>query len=218
MTLHRLSLIHPFDPRSRSTGPLHNRLRAMIASQPVDFSLLVVGADLSGDLELGVVTPIEVADRRIDFLPVTRRSGGMAFALGILRYLSTLRAAARGEFASTSAHGFAWVPFARIIGRPVVFVVHRDPRADAEHPSRVVAVEELIALHTADRIVGCDAEYVRRCRATGAGLAAKTELLALPTSFDAAGSAEDAQMVRLWERHRRLFDAQALHRGQQIAV
>ena len=220
MTLHRLSLIHPFDPRARSIDPAADRMRTMIASQPADFSLLVVGTDLCGDLELGVVTPIVVAGRRIDFLPVTRRGGGAAFAFGILRHLIGVRAAARGDFASTSAHDYTWVPFARIIGRPVVLVVHRDPRAgtDAEHSSKVFALKELVALLAADRIIGCDPGFVRRCRGAGAGVAAKTELLTLPSSIDAALAAEDAQVVRLWERHRRLFDAHALHRGQHAAA
>ena len=222
MNTHRLCLVHPKDPRTAPVGTVETRLHAVLAALPADFSVLFVGSDRTGDLVPGVSTPIDVAGRAIDFLPVSRAGRG-AFAAALVRHLPTIRAAARAEVASVSVHDLTWVPLARLVGRPIVLVVHHDPRAGAVagRTSMAAALRENVALRVADRIVGCDAGFVHRCRAGNPAIAAKTELLGLPSGDDAGAASlfdEDLQIARLWERHRRLFDAHPPQRGQHVAA
>ncbi len=219
---HRLCLFHPFDPRVAPRDTIGARLRTVLAALPSDFSAVVVGHDHAGDLEPGAIAAIEVAGRPVDFLPVARQGAG-SFAAASMRHLPAIRAAARAEIASISVHDLTWAPLARLVGRPIVLVVHRDPRAGAV-AGRVpltAALRETVALRVADRIVGCDAGFVRRCRDGHPSVAAKTELLVLPNGEDDGAVAffdEDAQIARLWERHRRLFDAQAIRRAHHAAA
>lgn len=222
MSPHRLCLIHPLDPRVAAADVVEARLAAIFAARPIDFSLLVVGVDEVGDLAPGVVVTLEVGGRRFDFLPVARgRDGG--FAAGLLRHLVAVRAAARADFASVAVHDVAWAVLARLVGRPLVLVVHRDPRAGAvagRAPMSTI-LREAMALRAADRIVGCDGDFVHRCRDGHPVIAAKTELLAMTPAEDAAVVAlfaDDRQITRLWERHRRLFDVQASRRGEHAAA
>jgi hypothetical protein len=222
MASHRLCLIHPTDPRTDPVGTVETRLSTLLSALPTDFSVLFVGADHVGDLRLGTGTAISVAGRSVEFLPV-RRGGSGSFAKGLMRHLSSVRAAARADVASVSVHDFTWVPLARLVGRPIVLVVHADPHAGAV-AGRVplpMALRESLALRVADRVVACDAGFVRRCRDGNPAIAAKTELLALPAG-DAAATVSlfdgDAQVARLWERHRRLFDAHAVRRELHAAA
>lgn len=223
MTPHRLCLIHPLDPRRDPAAVIEQRIAAIAACRPADFTLLLVGVDRTGDLELGRVVPVEVGGRSLDFLPVAHGADHAAFATGLLRRLAKVRAAARAEFSSVAVHSLRWAPLAPLVGRPVVLVVHRDPRADAVagRVSPKVAAWEAVAMHVADRIIGCDADFVRRCRADSPKIAAKIEMLALsPAGADGLVPlfGEEAQLTRLWERHRRLYGAQALHRGHHAAA
>lgn len=222
MTPHRLALVHPFDPRRIAEDLREPRLAAILASRPADFRLLVVGIDRVGDLELGRVVSLEVAGRAVDFVPVAR-AGRAAFAFGLLRHLAAVRAAARAEVSSSSCHGFPWVPLARLVGRPVVLMVHEDPRAEAV-AGRIPVLRgfaEATALRLADRIVACDPTYLAHCREICPSIAAKGELLALSSPTDGRAASlfdQQSRMARLWERHRRLFDAHALHRGGHHAA
>ncbi len=222
MTRHRLAVVHPFDPRREPLDCIEDRLRAFLASRPNDFDVLVVGVDRCGDVDPGETAEIEIAGRPLSFLPVARESGG-GFTGGLLRHLPTVRAAARAEVASISVHAFAWAPFARLVGRPIVLVVHEDPRADAVagRAPFPAALREHVALRIADRVVAHDADFVRRCRETHPALAAKTELvpLAAPRADTVVPLfAEGEHLVRLWERHRRLFDAVPKGRGRHVAA
>ncbi|MDK9697214.1 MAG: hypothetical protein OEL76_12540 [Siculibacillus sp.] len=222
MSAHRLCLVHPVDPRVDPQDLVASRLRTVLAAKPADFSVLVVGVDARGDLATGISSPVDVDGRRVDFLPLARRGEG-SFAAALLRHLSAVRTAARAEIASLSVHDFTWVPLARLVGRPIVLVVHRDPRAEAV-AGRVpltTALRETLALRVADRIIGCDVGFVHRCRDVHPVVAGKTELLALATGEDDGAVpliTEDARISRLWERHRRLFDAHAVHRGRPAAA
>lgn len=222
MTRHRLCLIHPFDLRGEPADLVEKRLAAIVAAEPADFDLVVVGIDRVGDLALGAPIDLPVAGRSVTFVPVAH-DGGAAFAKGLVRRLAGVRAAARAEISSISVHDFAWAPLARLVGRPIVLVVHEDPRAGAVagRTGFVEALREVVALRAVDRIVGCDADFVRRCRAGHPLVAAKTELLAMPlrdATSTALGGGEEARIARLWERHRRLFDAHAVHRGHHAAA
>lgn len=221
MSCHRLALLHPFDPRREPADHVEARLTAILGSRPVDFEVLIVGVDRRGDLVPGEVVDVEIAGRPHAFLPVTGEGGG--FTAGLLRHLPTVRAAARADVASISVHAIAWAPFARLVGRPIVLVVHDDPRADAVagRAPFPVALREHVALRVADRILAYDPEFVRRCRETHPALAAKTELVPLPVAeTDQVVSlfSDDLHLARMWERHRRLFDAVPKGRGSHAAA
>lgn len=216
MTAHRLCLIHPIDPRSNASG-LAARLARIMARRPDDFSILLVGVDECGDLALGERTVLDVEGRSFDFLPVlrARRSGWsrggdadrtlrLAFRLALLHRLPTLRCRTRAERSSIELHDFAWAPFARLLGHPVIQVVQ--PTCVAEMPP-AGGISEYLALRLASRIVG-DEDAIHRLRDGGASVAAKTEVLRLaenPVDSDGMPLCTEAQIQRLYERHRRLF-------------
>ena len=50
---HRLTMLHPIDPRGSKVGGIETHVRLMYERQPADFSVLLVGIDERGDLELG---------------------------------------------------------------------------------------------------------------------------------------------------------------------
>lgn len=217
MNRHRLCLLHPFDPRDATLGATESRVRLILAGQPTDFSLLLVGVDTRGDLELGRVARIDIAGRTVDFLPVARSPRPVAFAAGVLRHLPAVRRAAYAALSSTEVHDFGWTLLGRMIRRPVVLVVDRD----APGPDRLAALRQWLALHLADRVVACAPDFARACRSASPVIAAKIEILPLAGhdgSARAAQSAEDSHIARLYERHRRLFPAQVAHRVRQVAA
>lgn len=222
--IHRLCLLHPIDPRVDPRHPVELRLRALIASVPRDFALVVVGVDAVGDLRPGRPVDVVVAGRTIAFLPVSRAgAGARAYAAGLVRRLPALRRALRPGPASLSVHDVTWMPAARLAGHPIVLVVHDDPRAGrvAGHLTLREALRETVALRLATRIVGCDLGFVERCRDGHPATAAKTEYLAFPVDLAAGAAAplgDEVRITRLWERHRRLFDVQAVHRGRPAAA
>jgi hypothetical protein len=215
MRLHRLCLVHPFDPRSAPRDVVEQRILTIAAHRPNDFSLLIVGIDERGDLELGSVVAIEVAGRQFDFLAVARSSAPHRFAAGFLARLRRVKAAARAALSSVAVHAPAWAGFARLVGRPLVMVIHRDPRAGAVagRVSALSAWRERLATRAADRIVACDPDYVRRCRHDDPVAAAKVEQLTILAAPVGDEIVTDARIGRLWERHRRLFDVHMVQRG-----
>ena len=66
---HRLTMLHPIDPRGSKVGGIETHVRLMFERHPPDFSVLLVGVDERGDLELGKVVKLPVGDHTIDFLP-----------------------------------------------------------------------------------------------------------------------------------------------------
>ncbi len=215
MSRHRLCLVHPLDPRTAPTDVVSARIGAILARRPDDFTLLVVGVDDRGDLEPGVVVELEAAGRVYDFMPVARGRDARRFGAGILRRLSRIRAAARAPLSSVAVHAFGWAALARLVGRPLVLVVHRDPRRGvvAGRVSAFAALRERLGLAAADRIVACDGDFVRRCRRDDPVAAAKIEQLTLITAVDDDDLVDDPQIGRLWERHRRFHDVRAVHHG-----
>ena len=67
---YRVCLIHPFDPRGRKVGGLETYIRDFITFHPEDFSLLVIGVDGTGDLQLGVVLDLTYRGRPYKFMPI----------------------------------------------------------------------------------------------------------------------------------------------------
>jgi len=103
--MHRLTLLHPIDPRGSKVGGIETHVRLMYERRPADFSVLLVGIDERGDLELGKPVRLPAGDGTIDFLPVAHipdaeihsaakrlhQSVTLRFALGALRHLGTIR-------------------------------------------------------------------------------------------------------------------------------
>lgn len=216
MMRHRLGLIHPVDPRSDVPG-LAARLRGIIARRPDDFSILLVGVDACGDLPIGRTTRLEADGRAFDFLPLLRsstgpehaaRAGGssrLAFRMALWRHLAVVRQEMRASRASIELHEFAWAPCARLLGHPVVQVMQSGGRG---RRGRVNRLGKCLALRFATRIVGDDESVDRLRSAAGAAIAAKTEVIFLvenATGRDGERLCLEAEIQRLYERHRRLF-------------
>ena len=215
MSLHRLALIHPVDPRSAAPG-VAARLERILARRPDDFSALLVGVDECGDLTPGRPVRLEADGRAYDFLPVMRArrhgwslaaaerwSTRLAFRVAFLRHLSAIRDLGAGDLASSELHDTGWAPLARLLGHPIVQVLQNDCSATA-HP--IAGFDCWLALRLADRIVA-DPRTVEALRHRCADYAAKTEILHLPTPGLAAEPevCTEQQIQRLYERHRRFF-------------
>jgi len=65
-------LIHMADPRGRRIGGTETYVRDYIRHHPADMDLLYIGPDEIGDLELGRVSAVECAGRRINYLALYR--------------------------------------------------------------------------------------------------------------------------------------------------
>ena len=213
MIAHRLTLIHPVDPRSAAPG-IAARLERIIAGRTDDFAVLLVGVDECGDLALGRPSELQAGRRTFDFLPVGRsrrsgwvdrdvpRSDRLAFRFAFLRHLGAVREQACWGRASTELHDAAWAPLARLLGNPVVQVI---PPRGMGRAGLVRGFEDHLAAHLAQRIVA-DETGARSLRRAGATVAAKTEVIDLDRSAVGEGEAElDAEIQRLYERHRRFY-------------
>jgi hypothetical protein len=213
MIAHRLTLIHPVDPRSAAPG-IAARLERIIAGRPDDFSVLLVGVDECGDLAPGRSVELQAGRRPFDFLAVgrTRRSGWvdrdgprsdrLAFRFAFLRHLGAIRDQACLGRASTELHDAAWAPLARLLGNPVVQVIRT---RDTGRAGLARGLEDHLAARLAQRIVA-DETGARSLREAGASVAAKTEIIDLERSALCDCEAElDIEIQRLYERHRRFY-------------
>lgn len=204
---HRLTLVHPVDPRCLASGSA-DFLGRILDGRPDDFSILLVGVDASGDLSLGHAVELSAERRGFDFLPVAslggngaRVGGRLAFRMGFMRHLGRIRSEACLSRASTELHDPAWAPMARLLGNPVVQVI-RSP--DDARYGVVRGLSELLAAGLASRIVA-DEVSARRLRDAGTAIAAKTEILNLEGSDRGREEDADLDVQRLYERHRRFF-------------
>ena len=69
---YRVCLFHSFDPRGAKVGGFETYMRDFITFHPGDFSLLVIGVDSFGDLELGKTVTLSLRGRMFSFLPILR--------------------------------------------------------------------------------------------------------------------------------------------------
>ncbi len=204
---HRLTLVHPVDPRSLEGGST-GFLERILDGRPDDFSVLLIGVDAIGDLALGRAVEMSTDGRGFDFLPVAGLGGKgihltdrLAFRMGFMRHLGNIRAEACVARASTELHDPAWAPLARFLGNPVVQVI-RSPNEAQYGVMR--GLSELLAAGLASRIVA-DETTARRLRDAGTAIAAKTEILNLDGSDRRREEGADIDIQRLYERHRRFF-------------
>jgi len=146
MTGQRLISIHCMDPRGTKVGGIETHVRQLLRHYPSDLSVLLIGVDERGDLPLGRVTPIEVAGRTIDFVPVLRvaseeQTGAsktvagsltFRFVAALLSHFFGLRRIVASSPASAEVERFEFAPIARFLGCPLVVLVHNegDPKKD----------------------------------------------------------------------------------------
>lgn len=197
---HRLTIFHPIDPRGSKVGGIETHVRLMLSRHPADFSVLLVGMDERGDLEIGKVVRLAVDGREIDFLPVVHipdreihaaakkltQSVTLNFALGLVRHFFAIRrlaAPAAGMTASTEIERFEFALIARGLGNPVVQIVHGEGGKDDKMDSLIKRywwihrLNEAIALRLADRVVGVNPNILARYQREMPKVAEKTEVL-----------------------------------------
>ncbi|MCX5513186.1 hypothetical protein C3941_01105 [Kaistia algarum] len=201
---HRLTLLHPIDPRGSKVGGIETHVRLMYERHPADFSVLLVGIDERGDLELGKPIRLAVGERTIDFLPVAHvpdaeihsaakrltQSVTLRFALGALRHIRAIRRLGEGPNATTELQRFELGLLGRLIGRPVVQIVHgegsRKDRMDSliRRFWYVNLLNERIALSLASRIVCVNGNIIERFRRIAPHFVRKSELLTVSVDMD----------------------------------
>jgi glycosyltransferase involved in cell wall biosynthesis len=134
----RVALIHPFDPRGGKVGGIETFVRDYITYHPDDMSLMLIGVDGFGDLELGRVTPVDVRGRTINFLPVMRlpeeqtgqyptklsEAVTLRFTLACIRHYSAIKSILRGGGYSVDLRRMELAPLAALFGVPSVQMLH----------------------------------------------------------------------------------------------
>jgi glycosyltransferase involved in cell wall biosynthesis len=140
MTASRLIIVHPMDPRGIKVGGIETHVRQILRHAPAGADPLLIGIDDRGDLPLGKVSDIAFSGRRLGFLPVAHfpaeeqqetarsilRSNTVRFITGFLRHLPALRREARRVPSTVEVERYEIAWLARLLGRPMVLVVHND--------------------------------------------------------------------------------------------
>lgn len=195
--VHRITLLHSIDPRGGKVGGVETHVRLMLSRHPDNVSVLLVGIDERGDLEIGKPVRIEFDGRPIDFLPVIHVPGEtmhaaakklsqsvtLHFTLGILRHLFTIRRLSAGDTASTEIERFEQAIPARLIGHPVVQLVHNEESKGNKMDSLIGRywwihrLNERIALTLASRVVGVNPNIVARYEREMPRVARKSEFM-----------------------------------------
>ncbi|SCM77351.1 conserved hypothetical protein [uncultured Pleomorphomonas sp.] len=195
--VHRITLFHSIDPRGGKVGGIETHVRLMLSRHPDSVSMLLVGIDERGDLEIGKPVEIEYDGRSIDFLPVVHIPGDslhaaarkitqsvtLRFTLGIMRHLLTIRRLAAGDTASTEIERFEQAIPARLIGHPVVQLVHNEGTRGDKMDSLLGRhwwlhrLSEKIALALASRVVGVNPSIIARYEREMPRIARKSEFM-----------------------------------------
>ena len=196
---HCLVLPHTMDPRGEKLGGIETHVRLVLAKHPPTTAVLFVGIDETGDLPLGVVTPVVFEGRAIDFMPVTRvpatriqkaatrvtQSTTLRFALGLVRFLPAIRRATRGLQASCEIQRFEFAVPARLFGLPLVLLVHNEGTGKDKMDSLlkrywfVHLFNERLALGLAARVFAVNDSIARRIASLSARAARKTEVMSV---------------------------------------
>ncbi|MCM5553640.1 glycosyltransferase [Pleomorphomonas sp. NRK KF1] len=194
---HRITLFHSIDPRGGKVGGVETHVRLMLSRHPDNVSVLLVGIDERGDLEIGRPVQIDFEGRRIDFLPVVHIPGEtmhaaakkitdsvtLRFTLGIMRHLLTIRRLAAGETASTEIERFEQAIPARLLGHPVVQLVHNEETKGDKMDSLLGRhfwlhrLSEKIGLALATRVVGVNPNIIARYEREMPRVARKAEFM-----------------------------------------
>ncbi len=195
--VHRITILHSIDPRGGKVGGIETHVRLMMSRHPDTVSVLLVGIDERGDLEIGKPIEVEFDGRRIDFLPVVHIPGEtmhaaakkltqsvtLRFTLGVMRHLGTIRRLAAGDTASVEIERFEQAIPAWLIGHPVVQLVHGEGTKGDKMDSILSRywwlhrLSEKIALALADRVVGVNPNIIARYEREMPKVARKSEFM-----------------------------------------
>lgn len=170
---YRLCIVYQMDPRGLKVGGIETHVRMLIEQAPADFDVCLVGVDAIGDLPLGRETIVEVAGRRLPFLPVIHYPDDMAkdaasklknslslrFTLGLARHLPAIRRlVGRGPVSfELQRYEASWLPV--LLRRPFVSVVHNQYKRDNKTDSLIGKfwalhrANETFSLKAAERVV-----------------------------------------------------------------
>ena len=179
---HILCLMHPMDPRGAKLGGIETHVRHLIRRHPAEMRIVFVGVDERGDCKLGEPISIEAFGRRIVFLPVAHepeeyinraarrlfRSVTLRTVAGAFRYFRTIRKLTADAPASAQLQRFEFAPLARLLGLPVVQVVHGEGSKKDKMDSLIKrfwflhASAERLALRLARRIMCVNPTIVTR--------------------------------------------------------
>lgn len=202
--VHRITLLHSIDPRGGKVGGVETHVRLMLSRYPHNVSMLLVGIDERGDLEIGKPVQVEFDGRQIDFLPVVHIPGDtmraaakkisqsvtLHFTLGVMRHLAKIRRLAAGETASTEIERFEQAVPARLIGNPVVQLVHNEENKSVKMDSLIGRywwihrLNERIALSLASRVVGVNPNIIARYEREMPRVARKSEFMTVSVDTD----------------------------------
>lgn len=201
----RLVSIHGFDPRGPKVGGMETHVRQILRRHPADMRVLMVGLDDFGDLELGKLHTITVAGREIDFFPVMHIPYGQQttaaktvsnsvtfrFAKALVKYLPRIRRIIKGEAAAAEVERFEFAAPARMLGCPLVVMVHNegDPKTDKmdsvlSRHWRLNASAEWLAFRMASRIFCVTPKLRERLAARHPSQAKKAEVLTVSVDTD----------------------------------
>lgn len=195
--VHRITILHPIDPRGAKVGGIETHVRLMLSRHPDSVSVLLVGVDERGDLEIGKTVVLDIDGKKVDFLPVVHipdeainvvakrltQSVTLRFTLGVMRHLLTIRRLARGNTASTEIERFELAIPARLIGHKVVQIVHGEGSKGDKMDSLISRywwlhqLNETIALRLASRVVGVNPNIIARYEREMPKIAAKAEFM-----------------------------------------
>ena len=200
-----LITIHAMDPRGTKVGGMETHVRQLLARFPADMSLMMIGVDERGDLELGRVAPVVVSGRKIEFVPILRvppsaqtgasksLTGSLTFrfAAALLRYVPRIRSLIAGTEASVEVERFEFAPMARMLGCPLVVMVHNegDPKQDKMDSllSRywwINEVSEWLAFRLASRIFCVTPKLKQRLETRHPSQASKASVLTVSVDTD----------------------------------
>ena len=195
--VHRITLFHSIDPRGSKVGGVETHVRLMLSRHPDNVSVLLVGIDERGDLEIGKPVQVDFDGRRIDFLPVVHIPGDtlhaaaktisqsvtLRFTLGVVRQLLTIRRLSAGDSASTEIERFEQAIPARLIGHPVVQLVHGEGTKGDKMDTVLgrhwwlYRLLEKIALTLATRVVAVNPNIISRYEREMPRIARKSEFM-----------------------------------------
>ena len=185
------------DPRGTKVGGMETHVRQLLSRHPADMTLMMIGIDERGDLELGRVAKVVFQGREIEFVPILRvavsdqtgasktltRSLTFRFAAALLRYLPRLRSLTAGAPRAVEVERFEFAPMGRALG-PLVVMVHNegDPKRDKMDSllSRywwINDAAEWIAFRLARRIFCVTPKLKERLATRHPSQAAKAEVL-----------------------------------------
>lgn len=193
----RLIIVHPMDPRGVKVGGIETHVRQILRHAPAGARPLLIGVDDRGDLPLGRVTEVEFSGRRLAFLPVSfvpaeeqaetarsiLKSNTVRFIAGFLRYLPRLRRISREENASVEVERYEIAWLARMLGRPLVLVIHNDVGDATKQDSltkyiwRVTKATEWLAYRLAAHVFTVTQRLRDRVEAMAPSAAVRTEVL-----------------------------------------